>query len=165
MSLDGADGTAGTDGTEAVDLAVRPLAAEDEARWRELFTAYGVFYETDFTDEVLDRVWALLTTPGSGVEGLVAERDGVVIGFALHRSHPDTFTGTRDRYLDDLYVDPSARGLGAATMLIETIVGIARAADEHGVLRWITAADNERAQRVYDRIATRTTWLTYEVRL
>lgn len=150
---------------DSVDLTVRPLATDDEARWRELFTAYGVFYETAFTDDVLDRVWALLSTPGSGVEGLVAEHDGVVVGFAHHRSHPDTFTGTRDRFLDDLYTDPQARGLGVGTMLIETIVGIARAAGETGVLRWITAADNERAQRVYDRIATRTTWLTYEVRL
>jgi GNAT superfamily N-acetyltransferase len=150
---------------ESIDLVVRPIAADDEARWRELFTAYGVFYETAFTDEVLDRVWALLITPGSGVEALVAEHDGAIVGFAHHRSHPDTFTGTRDRYLDDLYVDPSTRGLGAATMLIESIIGIARAAGETGVLRWITAADNVRAQRVYDRIATKTTWLTYEVRL
>ena len=150
---------------EQVDLTVRPIEAADEGRWRELFTAYGVFYETAFSDEVLDRVWALLSTTGSGVEALVAEADGVVVGFAHHRSHPDTFTGTRDRFLDDLYTDPDARGLGVGTMLIESIVGIARAAGETGVLRWITAADNERAQRVYDRIAKRTTWLTYEVRL
>lgn len=146
-------------------LTVRPIDEPDAARWRELFTAYGVFYETAFTEEVLDRVWALVSTPGSGVEALVAESDGRVVGFAHHRSHPDTFTGGRDRFLDDLYVDPDARGLGAATMLIETIVGIAKAAGESGVLRWITAADNERAQRVYDRIAARTTWLTYEIRL
>lgn len=155
----------GPEGSPGADLVVRPIDAPDAARWRELFTAYGVFYETQFTDEVLDRVWALIIEPGSGVEALVAEADGVVVGFAHHRSHPDTFTGGRDRFLDDLYVDPAARGLGAATMLIETIVGLARAAGETGVLRWITAADNERAQRVYDRIATRTSWLTYEMRL
>ena len=146
-------------------LTVRPIDEPDAARWRDLFTAYGVFYKTEFTDEVLDRVWALVSTPGSGVEALVAEADGVVVGFAHHRSHPDTFTGTRDRFLDDLYTDPEARGLGVASLLIDTIVGIARSAGETGVLRWITAADNERAQRIYDRVATKTTWLTYEIRL
>jgi hypothetical protein len=29
-------------------------------------------------------------------------------------------------------------------------------------LRWITAADNVTAQKLYDRIATRTSWVTYE---
>lgn len=154
-----------TIGPDAAAVAVRPIAEGDAARWRELFLAYGRFYETAFTDAVLDRVWTLLTTPGSGIEALVAEVDGAVVGFAHHRSHPDTFTGGQDRFLDDLYVDPAARGLGAATALIGAIVGVARAAGEPGVLRWITAADNARAQRLYDRVAVRTTWLTYEIRL
>ncbi|HQE47242.1 MAG TPA: GNAT family N-acetyltransferase, partial [Rhodoglobus sp.] len=82
--------------------------------------------------------------------------------FAHYRSHPDTFTGGRDWFLDDLYVDPDARGTGHATALIEHLADLARAAGPAGTLRWITAADNERAQRVYDRIATKTTWVTYE---
>ena len=31
-----------------------------------------------------------------------------------------------------------------------------------GTLRWITAASNTTAQRLYDDVATRTTWVTYE---
>jgi hypothetical protein len=44
-------------------------------------------------------------------------------------------------------------------------VSVVRAAGCGGSLRWITAADNERAQRAYERVATRTSWVTYEVRL
>lgn len=139
---------------------VRALADDDAARWRELFHAYGVFYETDFSDEVLDRVWALLRADGSGVDGLVAEHDGRVVGIAHYRSHPDTFTGGRDWFLDDLFVDAASRGSGAGRALIEHLAGLARGTG--GSLRWITADTNEIAQALYDKVATRTRWVMYE---
>ncbi|MEO8528272.1 MAG: GNAT family N-acetyltransferase [Pseudolysinimonas sp.] len=145
-------------------IDVRPTSAADEESWRRLFRDYGVFYETHFEDAVLDKVWKLLMTPGAGVAALTAEHGGEVVGFAHYRSHPDTFSAGRDWFLDDLYVDPSARGKGAATALIEHLTALAKATGP-GTLRWITAESNERAQRVYDRIAKRTTWVTYEVRL
>jgi GNAT superfamily N-acetyltransferase len=147
------------------ELTIRAAWPDDEAEWRELFRAYGVFYETEFTDNVLEAVWWQLLEDGSGVDALVAELDGSVVGFAHFRSHPDTFTGGRDWYLDDLFVDPEVRGAGVATALIEHLIGLARASEPAGTLRWITADDNARAQRVYGRIAKKTTWVTYEVRL
>jgi GNAT superfamily N-acetyltransferase len=141
---------------------VRPLAEGDAARWRELFHAYGVFYETEFTGEVLERVWAQLLADGSGIDGLVAERDGQVVGIAHYRSHPDTFSGGRDWFLDDLFVDPEVRGTGAGRALIEAIAEMS--AGTGGSLRWITADSNETAQALYDKVATRTRWVTYEMR-
>ncbi len=147
------------------ELTIRAAWPDDEAEWRELFRAYGVFYETEFNDSVLEAVWWQLLEDGSGVDALVAELDGAIVGLAHFRSHPDTFTGGRDWYLDDLFVDPEVRGSGIATALIEHLIGLARASEPAGTLRWITADDNARAQRVYDRIATKTSWVTYEVRL
>lgn len=146
-------------------VTVRPLREDDEPAWRRLFTAYGAFYETDFTDEVLDRVWAIVVDPAGAVNAFVASVDDQVVGLAHYRSHPDTFSGDDDWFLDDLYTDESARGQGVATALIERLKAKARATAPHGSLRWITAADNVRAQRVYDQVATRTSWVTYEVRL
>jgi ribosomal protein S18 acetylase RimI-like enzyme len=84
-----------------------------------------------------------------------------VIGFAHYRSLPDTFTAANEWFLDDLYVRPESRGAGAATALIDAVAERA-ASDGGGKLRWITAADNTTAQSVYDKVATRTTWVTYE---
>ena len=142
---------------------VRPIDPADETAWRRLFTDYGVFYHESFPDSVLDGVWAWLCTPGHAVRALVATDDaGMVIGFAHVREQHDTFTAGTSLYLEDLYVDPAARGTGTATALIEAI-----RAEAHlrglGPTRWITASDNLIAQRVYDRLATRTTWVTYEM--
>lgn len=142
-------------------LVVRPVAARDAARWRELFAAYGAFYGTTFAPAVLDGVWAWLMDDAHPVHALVAERDGVVIGFAHVRDQPDTFTAGPGWFLDDLFTDPSSRGAGAATALLGAIEEHARA-EGGGTVRWITAADNAAAQRLYDRVATRTTWVTYE---
>lgn len=143
-------------------VTVRPIGASDAARWRELFTAYGVFYETDFDDAVLDGVWAWLMDAEHPLFCLVAEHDGQVVGFAHVREQPDTFTAGPGWFLDDLYTAPEGRGAGAGTALLDAIAEHARS-HGGGTIRWITAADNERAQRVYDRLATRTTWVTYEL--
>jgi ribosomal protein S18 acetylase RimI-like enzyme len=143
-------------------VQVRPIDDGDDARWRELFTAYGVFYETEFPASVLDGVWAWIRDPAHPLLCFVAEDEaGTVVGFAHMREQPDTFTAGSGWYLDDLFTDPDARGAGVGTALIAAISDHA-ARRGGGTLRWITAADNERAQRVYDRLATRTTWVTYE---
>ena len=146
-----------------MSVVVRRVEARDESAWRTLFRDYGVFYATEFDDAQLDHVWALLLDPAGRVDALVAEVEGAVVGIAHYRSHPDTFSTGTDWYLDDLFTAPDARGAGVGTALLAHLTDLARATGP-GTLRWITAADNERALRVYDRVATKTTWVTYEVR-
>jgi ribosomal protein S18 acetylase RimI-like enzyme len=143
---------------------IRPVTADDHEAWRELFRAYGIFYETTFSDEVFDGVWAWLMDPGHEVHAIVAERDGELVGFAHIRRLWDTFTAGPGWFLDDLYVAPEHRGSGVARALIERGYADAEAAGG-GTFRWITAADNETAQLLYDRIATRADWVVYEKEL
>ena len=138
---------------------IRAVELRDRDAWAALFVAYGEFYETAFSDEVVDSTWRRLLDPTEGIDALVAELDGAVVGFAHYRSHPDTFSTGRDWFLDDLYTAPDARGTGVATALIDHLKQLA-----DGTLRWITAESNTTAQSVYDKLATRTTWVTYEVR-
>jgi ribosomal protein S18 acetylase RimI-like enzyme len=141
---------------------IRAIEEHDHDEWRALFTAYGVFYETEFSSEVLDGVWAWLMDDAHDVSALVAEGDGSkLLGFAHLRRLHDTFTAGPGWSLDDLYVTPESRGQGVARSLIASCETAARAAGG-GTLRWITASDNTTAQRLYDTVATRTTWVTYE---
>lgn len=142
---------------------IRPIDSRDASRWRELFSDYGTFYKTHFTEAVLDGVWAWLLDPGHPVNALVAtNEDGVVVGFAIYREQPDTFSAGPGMYLDDLFVDPAARRSGVAGAMLSSIRELARAKGISQV-RWITAADNVHAQTAYDHIARRTDWVTYEM--
>ncbi|MCU1534847.1 MAG: histone acetyltransferase [Glaciihabitans sp.] len=143
---------------------IRSLRETDRSDWERLFTAYGAFYETAFTPAILDGVWAWLMDDRVELRGLVATRNDAIVGFALFRSVLDTFTAGTSFYLDDLFVDPAARGTGAATALINAIGDYARSRGAT-VVRWQTAEDNYTAQSVYNRLANRTTWVTYEKEL
>jgi ribosomal protein S18 acetylase RimI-like enzyme len=143
---------------------IRPIGPGDHDAWRELFREYGVFYETTFTGKVFDGVWAWLMDPAHEVSALVADDGGRLVGFAHIRRLHDTFTAGTAWFLDDLYVHPDHRGTGVARALIERGYADATAAGG-GTFRWITAADNEVAQLLYDRIATRAGWVVYEKEL
>ena len=75
--------------------------------------------------------------------------------------YPRTLEADRGLFLDDLFVAPDARSHGVGAALIEEAKRIARERNATTVT-WITAADNETAQRLYDGVARRTEWVTYE---
>ena len=65
-------------------------------------------------------------------------------------------------FLDDLFVDAAERGQRLGEALIEELVKIAKSKDWPKI-RWITADDNYRARTLYDRVAQKTMWNTYEI--
>jgi GNAT superfamily N-acetyltransferase len=76
------------------------------------------------------------------VEALIAEIDGKSQGFAIFYKTFSTWTGKPGFWLDDLYVDPNARGSGAGTALLKAIAALAvergYARFEWWVLDWNT---------------------------
>ena len=145
----------------STEIVVRPLAGADEMRWRELYRGYRRFYELPESEEVVSRVWNWLLDPSIECVGNVAERDGMVVGIAHHRPFLRPSTGTAGIWLDDLFTSPEARGKGVGRALIHRIREIA-AAEGSSVVRWITAEDNHQAQALYDTLAERTNWVTYD---
>lgn len=144
-------------------ISVRPLDPSDADRWRELFKAYREFYRLQESAEVESRVWGWLVDPDHESEGLVAEDDGRIVAIAHYRRFARPSTGTVGIWLDDLFTDPQIRGKGAGRALIERLQRIA-ALEGRSVVRWITAEDNRQAQALYDTLATRTDWVTYDAR-
>lgn len=145
----------------SAEIHTRPVGPEDRERWETLFLAYGVFYEEQFPPSVVEGVWKWLMEESHPIRCFVAEIGGVVVGFAHLRRQHDTFVAGAGWFLDDLFTDPSARGRGVARALITTLDEYATA-QGGGTLRWITAANNDTAKRLYDTLATQTSWVTYE---
>ena len=146
---------------DARTLTVRPLAPADEARWRELFRGYRDFYRLPEDETVVSTVWGWLTDPDHECSAFVAEDAGRLVGLAHYRAFSRPSTGTVGIWLDDLFTDPEVRGRGAGRALIDRLRRGA-GADGRSVVRWITAEDNHQAQALYDQVATRTSWVTYD---
>lgn len=72
-----------------------------------------------------DFAAALFPTEGTPTtHGLIAERDGVVIGMAIWFVTFSTWTGTNGIWLEDLFVDPEHRGAGAGKALLRRLAQI-----------------------------------------
>lgn len=141
---------------------VNPTAAHRE-RWNQLYAGYADFYRVGQSPEMRDRVWAWIHDPGHEVECLLAlDADGNPVGLAHFRPFARPLAAAVGGFLDDLFVDPAARGSGAAQALIDAIVREGRRRG-WSLIRWITRDDNYRARAVYDRVATRTDWITYDI--
>ncbi len=146
-------------------VTVRTVEAGDHAAWARLYAGYADFYKVTQTDDMRATVWAWLHDPACEVEGLVAvDASGQIIGITHFRPYRRPLSASVGGFLDDLFVDPEARGSGAAQALIAGVeaIGLARG---WSVIRWITAGDNLRARKVYDSLATATPWVTYDIKL
>ncbi len=145
-------------------MLIRPPVAADRPEWERLYAGYAAFYKVAQTPEMRATVWGWLHDPAQQTRGFVAEDQGRLIGLAHFRPFARPLSASTGGFLDDLFVDPSARGSGAADALIAAIAEEGR---KQGwtVIRWITAEDNYRARALYDRLAEKTKWATYDLRL
>ncbi len=146
------------------DILARPLAPTDRVPWRRLYQGYAEFYAVPMTEEIADQLWSWLMDPSAAHKGYVAEiKDtGEIIGIAHVRPYPRSLSGSWAGFLDDLYVDPAHRRRGAGRALMTAVAAHARAAG-WSFVRWMTADDNHTAQPLYDRVASRTRWVTYQL--
>jgi len=144
----------------ALSLIVRPPLPQDEATWRALWAGYNRFYRASVPADVTNALWRKLVSPSADIGGLVAARDGAVIGLAHLLFHPSTWSHAPSCYLEDLFVARAARGSGAAEALIEGAAAAARArgADR---LYWHTQEFNAPARSLYDTVAERTSFIVY----
>lgn len=146
-------------------VTIRPVEAKDRAEWDVLYQGYATFYHVSQTPEMRDTVWGWLMDQTKEVFGFVAENSkGKLIGITHFRSYARPLSASTGGFLDDLFVDPNARGSGAAEALIDAVKADGQ---KRGwtVIRWITADDNYRARGLYDRLAERTKWVTYDIKL
>jgi GNAT superfamily N-acetyltransferase len=109
-------------------------------------------------------VHAALFGPRRCAEVALACLDGTPVGFALYFHNFSTFVGKPGIYLEDLFVRPEARGLGAGKRLL---AWLARTALERGCARldWAVLDWNEPSIGFYRGLGAvaQDEWTTYRV--
>jgi ribosomal protein S18 acetylase RimI-like enzyme len=144
-------------------ITVRSVNKDDRVAWERLYRGYADYYRVATDDDKLHTLFGWLLDPAHVCVGLVAEtRTADLVGLAHLRAMPSPLRGAEVGFLDDLFVDPVQRGSGAGEALLREIDNIA-AARGWPVVRWITRDDNYRALGLYDRLAVRSDWITYEM--
>lgn len=142
---------------------VRLLGEADRDAWHRLWDGYCDFYAVDMPAEVTAKSWErLLEDDTPDFFGLVAERDGEVIGIANCILHGTTWAIAPRCYLNDLFVDPGARGTGAGKAMVDHLLRLA-AKNGWDRVHWLTAETNEMARRLYDQFTPASGFIQYRV--
>ena len=143
-------------------IVIGPFQHAERAAWEKLARGYNDFYETELPDRDYDRAWDRLLQDQE-IHGLGARLDGQLIGIAHYLFHASIW---RDKscYLQDLFVDETVRGQGAARQLIDAVAEVAR---RRGAVRyyWQTKQDNTRARALYDKVARFRGFIRYDYTL
>ena len=145
--------------------AISSLTASDHNDWLALWSSYLEFYEADLATAQTELTWARLLADDSGVHGAIARDEwGAAMGIVHWLTHPATWSDGPYCYLEDLFVAPEARAAGTGAALIEHVRSWAR---ERACAKvyWLTQRENRTARKLYDRVATDTGFVHYEIPL
>lgn len=100
-------------------LDIRPAVREDAALILRFITDLAIYEKAEH--EVKTDVAGIensLFADGSTAHGLICELDGKPIGYAVYFFNYSTWLGKHGLYLEDLYVTPQQRGVGAGKALL-----------------------------------------------
>lgn len=148
----------------AAGIAVQSVQEDHFAQWSTLYRAYAGYYQATQTADMRTKVFSWLLDDAHPQRGLVASAgdEPELLGFAHYRTFSRPLAASHGLFLDDLFVAPATRGRGIARLLLDRLASVA--ADEDAtVVRWITRDNNYRARFLYDDVAERTDWITYDM--
>ena len=132
-------------------LCITSAQPSDETEFRRLWAGFQEDYGLTLAEETTAATWARIIDPNHRMQCRLALWNGVPQGFAIHHHHCSTWVPGDDVYLEDLFVDPSARRRGLARALIEDLISIGKGNGWHR-LYWNTNHDNAAARKLYDSI-------------
>jgi GNAT superfamily N-acetyltransferase len=101
-----------------------------------------------------DTLRATLFGDRPAAEVVIAEQDGAPVGFALFFTSYSTFLAQPGLYLEDLFVQPAARGQGVGLAVMAHLAGIC-VERGYGRFEWSVLDWNEPALRFYAALGAR----------
>lgn len=148
-----------------MSLTIRPATPDDAELILRFITELAIYEKAEHevkTDAagIRDSLFA----EGSTAHGLICENDGQPIGYAVYFFNYSTWLGKHGLYLEDLYVSPQARGIGAGKALLRHLAQLA-VARVCGRFEWSVLDWNTPAIDFYESFGARpqSEWTTYRL--
>jgi len=130
---------------------IRPASPDEAGVILDLIKQLAV-YERCENDVVADEATIRQSLfVERSAEVVLAEEEGMVVGFALFFHNFSTFVGRKGMYLEDLFVIPEKRGLGYGKALLKYVAKLA-VQRNCGRMEWICLDWNEPSLRIYRSI-------------
>lgn len=152
-----------------MSISIRPGSVEDAALILHFIRELAIYEKAEDQVEATEQsIAASLFGPGSPSRALICEQDGrqgkEAIGFAVYFFNYSTWQAKKGLYLEDLFVRPTARGLGAGKRLLQHLAGIA-VQEGCGRFEWSVLDWNQPAIDFYDSIGARpqAEWVRYRM--
>lgn len=146
-------------------IQIRTAQAADAALIQRFITELAIYEKAEH--EVVgtaEATAAHLFAADSPARALICEVDGEPVGFAVYFFSYSTWLARKGLYLEDVYVTPSCRGVGAGKQMLRHL---AQVACENGCGRfeWSVLDWNTPAIDFYDSIGARpqSEWVRYRM--
>jgi len=146
-------------------VTVRPADINDSAIIRQFILDLAIYEKAEH--EMLaneDHIRNTLFCESPQAFALIAELDGIAVGFAVYFFSYSTWLGKYGIYLEDLYVSLEQRGKGAGKALLKELARIAVAKD-CGRLEWCVLDWNEPSIKFYEAMGAKPKdgWTVYRL--
>ena len=147
------------------EIKIRTASADDAGLILRFITDFAVYEKAgDAVIATESDIRRTLFGESSTTRAVICELDKQAIGFAVYFFNYSTWLGKHGLYLEDLYVSPQYRGVGAGKALLVYLAKIA-VANQCGRLEWSVIDWNEPAIKFYQSLGAepQKEWVPYRL--
>lgn len=109
-----------------MNITIRSAQIEDSALILRFITELAVYEKAgDQVAATVESIGASLFDEDSPARALICEVDGEPAGYAVYFFNYSTWQAKKGLYLEDLYISPAMRGVGAGKYLLQQLAAIA----------------------------------------
>jgi GNAT superfamily N-acetyltransferase len=146
-------------------ISIRKAVPADAAIIHGFIVELAVYEKAEHEVKAsIAEIESSIFSASSPAKALICELNGEAIGFAVYFYNYSTWQGRKGLYLEDLYVSPKHRGLGAGKFLLRHLAQVA-VEDGCGRFEWSVLDWNQPAIEFYDSVGAKpqAEWLKYRL--
>ena len=147
------------------EIVIRKATIEDAKLILEFIKELAIYEKAE--DEVIATVEDVennLFCKNATTKAVICTADNQPIGLAIYFLNFSTWLGKNGLYLEDLYISPNYRGIGAGKRLLKYLAEIA-VENNYGRFEWNVLDWNEPALKFYESIGAeaQSEWIGYRL--